>query len=221
MRQSNRHRLPPTPGPSPSVCLHAALQQFAWTEAEVPAKLTARSASVQGGVSESEPLFCVETALKLTYVSLHMYRHFRVCTALPVWLAALCLCSYVVRLASTLLLRNSTVLGCELAVPPTCRPSLRVGMGVGQPEGATDAKPPAPPCLPATAALQPESTISSMDTLLGLYGLRHYEWYIEPLTDTHCELRGGVLSRSCLRCLWVPLQHVCWAGRGTWYAVEC
>ena len=126
----------------------AALQQFAWTEAEVPGRLAARSAAVQGGVGEGEPLFCVETALKLTYVSLHMYRHFRVSLRLICQLRSA---------AADAAAPTASGLACLGGVPCWV---------AAQHEATVHALP--RHCCP----LQPESTISSMDTLLGLYGLR-------------------------------------------------
>ncbi|EFN58927.1 hypothetical protein CHLNCDRAFT_140897 [Chlorella variabilis] len=49
--------------------LHHQLQQFAWTEAQLPGLLERR------GLPE-EPCFCLETTLKAAYFSLHVYRHF-------------------------------------------------------------------------------------------------------------------------------------------------
>ncbi|PRW59946.1 alpha beta-hydrolase [Chlorella sorokiniana] len=49
--------------------LHSLLQRFAWTEAEAPAVFAER------GLPD-EPLFCFETALKMSYFCMHIYRHF-------------------------------------------------------------------------------------------------------------------------------------------------
>lgn len=38
---------------------------------------------------------------------------------------------------------------------------------------------------------KPESTISSLDTALALYGCRHYEWIREPRHDMNCLLMWG------------------------------
>ena len=51
--------------------LHEVLQQFAWTEEQAPKVWRERGLP-------REPLFCFETALKSSYISMHMYRHFRV-----------------------------------------------------------------------------------------------------------------------------------------------
>lgn len=49
--------------------LHSLLQKFSWTESEAPAMHAER------GLPD-EPLFCFETALKLSYYCMHIYRHF-------------------------------------------------------------------------------------------------------------------------------------------------
>ena len=51
--------------------LHEVLQQFAWTEEQAPKVWRERDLP-------HEPLFCFETAIKSSYISMHMYRHFRV-----------------------------------------------------------------------------------------------------------------------------------------------
>ena len=50
-------------------CVQVWLQEFAWTEAELQPKLAERLSQAQGPMEtkrlEAEPMFCLETALKL------------------------------------------------------------------------------------------------------------------------------------------------------------
>ena len=61
----------PSPPQRCALKLHASLQRFAWTEADAPGVVARRG-------HPDEPLFCLETALKASYLCLHSYRHFRV-----------------------------------------------------------------------------------------------------------------------------------------------
>jgi hypothetical protein len=48
-----------------------------------------------------------------------------------------------------------------------------------------------PPAPCSAAPLQPESTVSSLQTAMGLYGCTHYEWLREPQHDMNCLLAWG------------------------------
>ena len=57
------------------------LQEFAWTEADKPIKLAARSSMVPNDAELGrQPMFCFETMMKLLYWSCFVYDHMRVCT---------------------------------------------------------------------------------------------------------------------------------------------
>ena len=57
------------------------LQEFAWTEADKPIKLEARSIMVPKDTDLGcQPMFCFETMMKLLYWSCFVYDHMRVCT---------------------------------------------------------------------------------------------------------------------------------------------
>ena len=62
-----------------SSCVQVWLQQFAWTEAEKPAKLADRCEHMTNPDSaaslDEEPMFCIETALKALYWSTLVYRY--------------------------------------------------------------------------------------------------------------------------------------------------
>ena len=64
---------------SHSSCVQVWLQQFAWTEAEKPAKLADRCEHMTNPDSaaslDEEPMFCIETALKALYWSTLVYRY--------------------------------------------------------------------------------------------------------------------------------------------------
>ena len=55
------------------------LQEVAWTEADKPIMLAARSAMIPKNLNiEQQPIFCYETMLKLLYWSCLVYDHDRV-----------------------------------------------------------------------------------------------------------------------------------------------
>ena len=63
------------------------LQQFAWTEADVPRRLAARARAVDTTCSirsdiVSKPMFCFETAIKLFFWSVLIY-HYTETTGAP------------------------------------------------------------------------------------------------------------------------------------------
>lgn len=59
--------------------LQVWLQEFAWTEAEMPVKLEARSVMVPDNPKLArEPLFCFETMMNLLYWSCFVYDHAKV-----------------------------------------------------------------------------------------------------------------------------------------------
>ena len=61
--------------------LQVWLQEFAWTEADKPIKLEARSSMVPKDTDLCrQPMFCFETMMKLLYWSCFVYDHMRVCT---------------------------------------------------------------------------------------------------------------------------------------------
>ena len=68
------------------------LQEFAWTEADKPIKLAARSSMVPKNAELARwPMFCFETMMKLLYWSCFVYDHMRVCTHF-LHVATLCDC---------------------------------------------------------------------------------------------------------------------------------
>ena len=63
------------------MALQVWLQEFAWTEADKPIKLAARSSMVPNDADLArQPMFCFETMMKLLYWSCFVYDHMRVCT---------------------------------------------------------------------------------------------------------------------------------------------
>ena len=61
-----------------SACLEVQvwLQEFAWTEKDVPRKLKARAAKLPGNAAlASEPIFCFELAIRLFYWSCLVYTY--------------------------------------------------------------------------------------------------------------------------------------------------
>ena len=56
--------------------LQVWLQEFAWTEADKPVKLAARSAMVPDDPKlAKQPIFCFETMMNLLYWSCYVYGH--------------------------------------------------------------------------------------------------------------------------------------------------
>jgi len=56
--------------------LQVWLQEFAWTEADKPVKLAARSAMVPDDAKlAQQPIFCFETMMNLLYWSCYVYDH--------------------------------------------------------------------------------------------------------------------------------------------------
>ena len=59
--------------------LQVWLQEFAWTEADKPVKLEARSVMVPDNPKlAQEPMFCFETMMNLLYWSCFVYDHAKV-----------------------------------------------------------------------------------------------------------------------------------------------
>jgi hypothetical protein len=61
------------------VDLQVWLQEFAWTEADKPVKLEARSTMVPDNPKlAKQPIFCFETMMNLLYWSCYVYDHSKV-----------------------------------------------------------------------------------------------------------------------------------------------
>ena len=61
------------------VDLQVWLQEFAWTEADKPVKLEARSVMVPDNAKlAQQPIFCFETMMNLLYWSCYVYDHKKV-----------------------------------------------------------------------------------------------------------------------------------------------
>ena len=61
------------------LCIQVWLQEFAWTEADKPIKLQARSIMVPNNPKLArQPIFCFQTMLNLLYWSCFVYDHKKV-----------------------------------------------------------------------------------------------------------------------------------------------
>jgi len=103
-----------------------------------------------------EPLFCFETALKMSYFCMHIYRHFNV----SCWCCRGAVCK-------GLLCAGCRVVGCSEW--RTCNWVYRLGRLVRNSWFK-------PWLHMSLVCLQPQSTVSSLKTALALYNCEHYEW---------------------------------------------
>lgn len=157
--------------------LAAWLQEFAWTSSSLPAAIAERNRKLEDSVSlRNEPMFCMETAIKLLYFSIIVYG----CEETKEAEAD--------RAAGRLPSRNK-VGGGEGGSQGD--PPVKAGAGSKESSPATEATLGASELGAGLEESDPQLGLGDMQVALGLYDLDDWEVVWEKETDTKALLAWG------------------------------